>query len=556
MHALARATTFITVILIATLYAMARPATQQQKAGNPTGVITGQVTVSGKPALNIAVMLVPSNGYWGSGRAIAKTTTDREGQFQLTRIPAGRYYIAAFAPAYFSEGDSQFFRGGKSVMLSDGESIEGINISLKRGGVITGRVTDAGGRPLVEQYITLSNVDQQGRTQSFDPNNYRMMQTDDRGVYRIYGIPPGRYLVSVGVPLDKGYLRMGQGNIYYPITYHPNVTDESKATAIEVKPGGEATGVDIVAGRVEKAYAIRGRVVDADTGKPVPNQVCGYGSLHPSGNQLAGATSGPLSDDKGEFRIESIVPGKYAAFATVEEGSELYADLTPFEITDKDVGGIEVKVHRGASIAGSVVIEGLSEQEAASKLSEISLQATVPNELRMFRFSGSKVNPDGSFRITGIQPGKARIALFYSNPKGISIVRVERDGLEQREGIEVAAGESVSGVKVFLVYGTGVIRGQVKVEGVALPEFMQIMLTSRPTEGGPPRQLFALADVRGRFVFEGLAPGEYEVRVNGAPFRSPDNMQVRAKQEKQTVVVTNGAESEVTIVLEKVARDN
>ena len=530
---------------------MAHPAAQQQRPGNPTGSISGRVTIGGKPAPNITVMFMPSEGYQRLDRATAKTTTDREGQFQLTRIPAGRYQIAAFAPAYFSETGGQVTWGGKNITLADGESVEEINIELKRGGVITGRITDANGRPLVQQFVTLAKVEEKGRTESFYSGNYRMMQTDDRGIYRIYGIPPGRYLVSVGVPINKGHVRMGNGNIYYPITFHPGVADESKATTIDVTPGSEATGVDIVTGRVEKAYTISGRVVDVSTGKPVANQVCGYGHVARYDNYITSMASGPQSDDKGEFRIEGIVPGKYVALAIITEGSEFYAAPAPFEITNEDVGGIEIKVHRGASISGTVVIEGLGDQEAASKLSELNLMASVPTELRIFRHSGTKVNSDGSFRITGVQSGKARIAINYPQPKGVSILRVERDAVEQREGIEVAAGESVSGVKVVMGYGAGIIRGQVKVEGGDMPTFLQIVAISRRAgEGSPSIQNYAQADARGRFVFEGLAPGEYELHLMGGSFDLPGGTPLRMKVEKQTVVVTNGAETEITLVLE------
>ncbi|HST22627.1 MAG TPA: carboxypeptidase-like regulatory domain-containing protein [Blastocatellia bacterium] len=552
MHALTRAAIFITVMTGATFCL----AAQQQKNGNLTGSITGHVTIGGKPAPNIAVMLMTSGGDTGTGRTTTKASADREGLFEFTRLPAGRYQIVAFAPAYFSRTDEQDFQGGKTIMLSDGESVEGINISLKRGGVITGRITDARGRPLVQQYITLASLDEQGRTQSFYSAYYRMMQTDDRGIYRVYGLPSGRYQVSVGVPLNQGHIRMGYGNTYYPITYHPGVMDESKATTIEVTSGGEAKGVDIVVGRIEKAYTLRGRVVDADTGKPMANQVCGYGYVHPYDNYISSVATGAQSDDKGEFRIESIVPGKFVALAMVGEGGELYADPAPFEITDNDVDGIEIKIHRGASISGAVVIEGLSEQEAAAKFSEINLMASVPTAVRMFRRSGTKVNPDGSFRITGVQPGKAQIAIHYSNSKGISLLRVERDGVEQRESIEVAAGESVSGVKVFVAYGTGIIRGQVKVEGSDMPTFLQIMAVSRPAgEGSRPIHNYALIDARGRFVFEGLTSGEYELYLNGGSFDLPGGKPLRMKTEKQTVVVTNGAETEVTLVLEQAAKD-
>ena len=551
MHALTRAAIFITVMTGATFCL----AAQQQKTGNPTGSITGHVIMGGKPAPNIAVMLMTSGGTTGTGRTTTKASTDREGLFEFTRLPAGRYQIAAFAPAYFAGTDEPFFQRGKSIMLSDGESVEGINISLKRGGVITGRITDARGRPLVQQYITLASLDEQGQVRAFYSVYYRMMQTDDRGIYRIYGLPSGRYLVSVGVPINQGHVRMGFGNTYYPITYHPGVTEESKATTIEVTSGGEAAGVDIVVGRIEKAYTLRGRVVDADTGKPVANQICGYGYVG-RGNYLSSIASGAQSDDQGEFRIESIVPGKYVALVVAGEGSELYADPAPFEITDKDVEGIEIKVHRGASISGAVVIEGLSEQEAAAKFSEINLRAIVPTAVRMFRYSGSKVNPDGSFRITGVQSGKAQISINYSTPKGISFLRVERDGVEQREGIEITASESVSGVKVIMVYGTGVIRGQVKVEGGDMPTFLQIVASSRPAaEGSPPIHKYGEIDARGRFVIEGLTSGEYVLNLHGGSFDLPGGKPLRMKAEKQTVVVTNGAETEVTIVLEPAAKD-
>jgi len=266
--------------------------------------------------------------------------------------------------------------------------------------------------------------------------------------------------------------------------------------------------------------------------------------------------SGAQSDDQGEFRLESIVPGKYVALVVAGEGSELYADPAPFEITDKDVDGIEIKVRRGASISGAVVIEGLSEQEAAAKFSEVNLSANVPTAVRMFRYSGTKVNPDGSFRITGVPSGTAQIAINYSNPKEISLLRVERDGVEHREGIEVAAGENVSGVKVFVAYGTGIIRGQVKVEGGDMPTFLQIVASSRPAgEGSPPIHKFAEIDARGRFVIEGLPSGEYVLNLNGGSFDSPGGKPLRMKAEKQTVVVTNGAETEVTIVLEQAVKD-
>jgi hypothetical protein len=153
------------------------------------------------------------------------------------------------------------------VALGDGEEVDGIDFSLTKGGVITGRVTYAEERPIVEQYVNLMRVDERGqRIPSFSVNPF-MFNTDDRGIYRVFGLVPGRYKVSVGDAPDSGMVRIGFGGGTYSRTFHPDITDESRATIIEVTAGGEATGIDIKMGGASKSFVATGRVIDADTGK-------------------------------------------------------------------------------------------------------------------------------------------------------------------------------------------------------------------------------------------------------------------------------------------------
>src|SRR6185369_8054343 len=172
-----------------------------------------------------------------------------------------------------------------------GETVEGIDIGLVRGGVITGRVTDASGQPLIQEGVRLTALDESGKklrgnmTYVNLPYGF-MMTTDDRGVYRLFGVPPGRYIVSAGVDIRHGYTGAGNVPSYYPITYHPDVADDSRATVIEVTSGGEATGVDIVLGRSAKTYSATGRIIDAETGRPVPGLDFGYGTLQPNGTNF------------------------------------------------------------------------------------------------------------------------------------------------------------------------------------------------------------------------------------------------------------------------------
>ena len=87
-------------------------------------------------------------------------------------------------------------------------------------GVITGKVSDAEGKPVVEERLNLMAVDstnQHVRSQMLD------FRTDDRGVYRIFGLPAGRYKVAVGQDSQMGAFVGGRGRRPYKLTFHPDV---------------------------------------------------------------------------------------------------------------------------------------------------------------------------------------------------------------------------------------------------------------------------------------------------------------------------------------------
>ena len=82
-------------------------------------------------------------------------------------------------------------------------------------------------------------------------------QTDDRGIYRIFGLEPGRYIVGVGASSEDAVQPIGNRGLYKR-AYHPDAVDESNARIIEVTPGGEIKNVDIKLSRDQKAIRHRG----------------------------------------------------------------------------------------------------------------------------------------------------------------------------------------------------------------------------------------------------------------------------------------------------------
>ncbi len=522
-----------------------------QKTG--TGLITGRVTAGDRGAPDVTVLLTP--GEPGLDRkAISRTTTDADGNYRLMNVPAGRYIIVPVTPTMTGPAETTYGGPGRNLIIGEGEVVEKMDFALTRGGVITGRVTDADGKPVIEERIQLASAENQDRSRTGFFANPFMFQTDDRGVYRIYGVPPGRYTVSAGVSLQEGMVRVGLVNRgYYLRVFHPNETDSKKAAIVEVTEDGEVKNVDIKMGRAIRAFRVAGRVVDADTGKPAPNLIIGYGSYRPEDRRVMSYGYGQTrTDARGQFQMEGIVPGRYAAFTWDAEGVVgTYTEPVPFEITDADVSGIEMKVRRGASISGIAQIEGTTDEKVLARLSQLSLGVFVQSKgITSPADRRAQLGADGSFRVTGLPPGTVSFYIYgYPLPQGIRLSRVERDGVAQPNGIEIAPGAEASNVRVILEYGSGSLRGQVRVDNGELPTGarMMIMLSKAEDEADTRPISYAQVDSRGRFLLEGLPTGDYRLSLHVQP---PPGSKIKVPQIKQTVSIANGMESEVTLILD------
>lgn len=551
MRPLRRYAFFSLLLLVITVSAALAQSTQKQG----TGTITGQIMLGDKGMANVAVILYPP-APTPDRAAVARGTTDYEGRYRLTGVPAGRYNLVAVTPALIGQGEGMFGEAGKAVTIAEGETVEKVDFSLTRGGVITGRVTDADGAPVIGERINLSPVDTPQRGRVSSPFNPFMYQTDDRGIYRLYGLSPGRYTVSIGESAENPGIRFGSGGRgYYARTFHPNVTEESKATIIEVTEGSEASNVDITLGRKSQTYAATGRVVD-ESGKPVPNVRIGHGAVMQDQKRLGAFGFGSVTDESGRFRLEGMIPGRYAAFVWGDVETGGYSDPVMFEIAEGDVSGLELKMRRGASISGVAVLEGTTDRSALAKLSQLRLSArpSQPSQaseaLAVPVFASTTINPDGSFRITGLQPGKSRLYLSSYPPiPGFTLLRVEHEGVALHE-IDVTQGAQVTGLRVVIEYGTGSVHGIVKLENGTLPENLRMNVAVRRTDTtNGPYERGSQVDARGRYLIEGLASGEYEVSLY-AYLVTTGSRPRGFPPIKQNVTVTSGIQSEVNLTFD------
>ncbi|MBA2645956.1 MAG: carboxypeptidase regulatory-like domain-containing protein, partial [Pyrinomonadaceae bacterium] len=483
-----------------------------------------------------------------------RAVADQDGRFMLTNIPAGRYQLTPVAADMVVSDNNDSWRPGKPVNLAAGEMAEGFDFQITRGGVVTGRITDHEDKPIIGERISLELLDKNNQPQRSNFNYSRQfMDTDDRGIYRVYGLPAGRYRVSAGEDPKGDGLRFGGRRGFYPKVYYPNVTEAPEAKIIEVLEGGETTDINITLGPLAQAYMLSGRVVN-EGGEPAPGLMLGYGKVHEGGRVGGvGYGMGMPTNARGEFRIDNVLPGHYAAFVVTREAGDVYSDAVSFEINDKDVSGIEIKVHPSATISGHVVIEGTTDRNLISRLlQQISLYANTetPGQVSAPNWTETRVSADGSFRVARLSPGKARVTMGgWPPPRGLTLTRIERGGVEQKNGIEVAAGEQVADLRLVVAYGTGVLRGQVNVVNGTLPENVRLIVHAR-RQGSDTSQFRrpVEVDVRGRFTIEGLAAGEYELAL-GSWARGPGG-ELRIPEVRQSVTVSDSGEANVTMVVD------
>ena len=510
-----------------------------------TGSVSGRITLHGKGLAGIVVG-VRNSDFSAQPTPAIKGTTDADGDYRITRIPAGNYQVSPMAPAYVVTDLVSTRARGRTLLLAEGEDVSDVDFSLERGGVITGRVTDAGGRPVVEERLMLLPVDQNKQNvRNFGPGIAPNAQTDDRGVYRIYGLAPGQYKISVGRD-DDNYYSTGGGRVAYQRTFYPGVTEPAEAKVIEVTEGSEATNIDITLGQTLPGFVASGKVVDGETGRPVSGLRLGLRRI--INNDYAGVNAYVSSNSQGEFRLENVTAGKYAILVLPLPGVETRADAVSLEVVDQDVSGLLVKTFKGLSISGTVIVEGKTDSSLPAKLADLRLYVYVRSEGSIPGFGHtSSINADGSFHLGGLSAGIANFSLNSQGgpPVNFAILRVERDGVALPQGLELKTDEQqVTGLKVVLKYGTGSIRGEVKLENGPLPAGGRLMVSIKKVgETGSNFRPYT-PDLRGHFLIEGIAAGDYELNVNAnIPGREPP-------RSTQTVTIIDGAVSDVLITVD------
>jgi 5-hydroxyisourate hydrolase-like protein (transthyretin family) len=483
-----------------------------------TGTISGRVMIDDKPAVGVIVTLAREN--FNRNDPQPKATTNDDGHYTLNNVPAGSWRIQPAIAAY-TMVEQERNSNGRLISISEGETLTSVDLKLIPGGVITGKVMTADGRPIIGQRVLLTMVLSAGQKRPWYSQNAEMFRTDDRGIYRIYGLPEADYLVSFDGN-NSGFAAVS--GMLFKKTWHPAALSEEQAKKLHVSPGGEITEANIILNSTEQGYTISGRVVDDATSQPVTGLRVTAFTEAKNGQREASMSSAVAVN--GTFRIDGVPTGARLLVTSArdtdpEKVNPYYSDPVACEVTNADVSGIEIRMHRAGTVSGIIVPEPGSSPEIVSRLRRLTLNASTQARTPGYvRWSNARQAPDGAFRLEGLAPGRLLTA-FSNTPdaRHFVVLRMERDGVHQRDGLEVGPGEQITGVRITVGYAGSRIAGQVVVEGGELPAgaTLQVLCVQPATRFGRGSE----ASSDRRFVIENLPAGNYELRVS-LIFRMPD----------------------------------
>jgi hypothetical protein len=526
----------------------ARPATPVIPTPAPantdettTGAISGSVVnESGQPFAGVQVAIRAMNGSVPARTSI----TDSDGNFRLNGLPPALYIISASTPAYVTEPRDPNL---PPVHNRLGDSVK---LQLIRGGVITGTVTNAAGEPMAAVAVRAWMVrDGQGRVAKMPYVFFQEQTTDDRGIYRIFGLLPGTYVVSAG---GAGFSQRFQLSPYaFDVpTYAPSSTRDG-AAEISVR-GGEESSVDIRY-RAETGHSISGAVkVTAGTGASITlssatNGFTSFGSTSQNFGAKGFEFFG-LADGDYVLVAREIVPGSAPLPSAL-----LMSDPRRITVKGADITGIELVPKPLAALSGHVVLEPTKPAECEGKrrplFSEMMVTITRPekdmeNDLLPYypTSNSTSIDAKGNFVIRNLIPARYMPqAEFYARYWYLNSMTIAGP-----PKVDAAANWTTlktgdhTDITISLAEGAASIRGRVTAANDAgLPSAFGVYLIPAEREKTADVLRYFVTSVGGdgTFAFNSLPPGRYLTLVQTldaqtgtlAKLRLPESLEARAK---------------------------
>lgn len=535
--------------------------TPPQASGTPAGAeeptigsISGSVVNEGGQPLPGVRVFVRDFNPGGSGR---NTLTDAEGNFHVDGLGPGLYFVSTFLAADVTQATDagwpfNYHRLGDTV-----------RIEMVRGGVITGTVTNAAGEPVIGvgvRAIMLRNA--KGETARGTNAAYSERPTDDRGIYRLFGLPGGTYLVSAGGATSSQRFILNRYDSDLP-TFAPS-SNRDTAAEITLRPG-EEVNADIRY-RGEPGHVVSGtmKIIGSSNGS-ISMMTVGSSPVIANAYQMPGSRG---------FEFSGIADGEYDITATEiksppppgQQPDYLISEPKRIVVKGADVTGLELIPRPLASITGRIVLEPSKVAACEGKRRPafvemlVTLQRpdrdnTEKEDLPFWRSLPSAVSPDanGGFALRNLTPGRylpdTRFHARYWYLSSISIAATPK--------IDPAAnwttlkfGDQISNLTITVAEGAASIRGRLKpADNADIPSGFGVYLipAEREKTADVLRYFLATVEADGKFALNNVPPGRYLTLVQALDAQTNTLAKLRLPEAAETrVKLKRAAESQKT----------
>ena len=480
---------------------------------NKTGTarLSGRVTSleTGRPIRRAVVQIMSSE--LREGRSVS---TDAEGRWELRDLPAGRISLTASKGGYvqLQYGQRRPFEGGKPIDLTNGQSIDKIELALPRASAVTGRVVDEFGEPVINVRVSAMRYRFINGQRRLTPTSV-IDTTDDLGQFRVHGLAPGDYYIHAQPQSMMTFLVSGD-RTGYAQTYYPNAYTPADATRVTLSVGQEAQHL-VIALAPTRFVTLSGTVSSAD-GPVVKSGMVRL--VDPSAAGPFTSQSGIIRPD-GSWTISSVVPGEYRLIAqmlrgSLEEvastGSASFPETAQMSIVvgADDISGIAIATTKGNTVRGQVKWEGA---EPPSGAPSNGMVAAVEPDVMGVPTPTAAIRPDGSFEMRAVSGKRQFRAIGF--PKGWYLKAIMLNGQDVTDTfVDVPAGQDISGLEVHATQKAAELSGTVQSsKGTAITDYVVLLFPPESERWGWQSRFVHVArpDQTGRFTLSGLPESSY-----------------------------------------------
>jgi hypothetical protein len=436
------------------------------------------------------------------------TTSDGQGRYEFTELPAGRYLLSVSKGGYvtLSYGQTRPFESGRPIELHDAQVTEKIDFSLPRGAAVTGHLVDEFGDPAPNVQVAVMRY-------TFVQGQKRLMPaagsdtTNDLGEFRLFGLPPGQYYVCATSRPGPVLGQTDDDRDGYAATYYPGVTNPSEAQRLTLGLGQARPDVNFALVPTRTAR-VTGMAVDSH-GRPITGPV----TVYQSSSMIFNMQSAMVRPD-GTFVINGLTPGDYQLRAMGMVTNDGWRDVATAQIAvaGDDIADVRLVADAPITASGRVILDPPTAVSLTPSAFRVNVM-TMPTGPMFVSFGGSAPAPvqeDWTFAARGT-PGKNRMTIL--TPPGWSLKAVRLNGADVTDtGIDFKRNQEVHGIEIEVTNHPASVSGTVTNNRGDVPADYTVVVFARDEQHWTFATRYiqtARPDQDGRFKITAAPPGDY-----------------------------------------------